>query len=319
MQSPSSFARMTMATPAVLLFLVACSAQLIAGIRGGDGGGGGNYLVRGSIVDEGDGDGRVDIDHIGGGSNEDGAPIHLDHRHGHHRDGGRGNDGNNNNNGVPSNSQRDDDDDDSFDFYVYSMSYQPEFCEANGEKFAGCKTPKDAWKGQLTIHGLWPNRNDGTWPSACSDEEFDLSLLADVSTDLAQNWPNVKAPVAASPGHEAFWAHEWSKHGTCSGLTQQDYFMTALDLLLPTPSVVKENYGSVAKRKDLEEGYLGSDMSVFVCKRGYLSEVRVCFEKTGDGSPGERVTCPPSLLKSDSCGGEIKIARFGNSASVAAE
>jgi len=291
MQSPV-YTRAAMATPAIILFAVTCLAHIIPGIRGG-----GNSndqeshdLVRGSIIDE----------------NEYNVPLGHRHNRGRqhqHQHGGSGKA----NNSPSSNSQGDDDG--SFDFYVYSMSYQPEFCQANNEKFAGCHNPKEAWEGQLTIHGLWPNRYDGSWPSDCSDESFDLSLLKDVADDLEQNWPNVKSP-AASSGHTSFWSHEWSKHGTCSGLTQQDYFMTALDLLLRTPSIVKENYGSVVSREDLEEGYLGSDMSVFVCKRGYLSEVRVCLEKMEDGSPGERVSCPETLLKADSCGNEIDIASF---------
>lgn len=280
-----------MAAPAILFFVVTC----IAGIRGGNNGG--NYLVRGSSADEGEGDSK-NSDNISTGDDE----LSLEYHHGHHKKSGRPQD----------NAEADS----SFDFYAYSMSYQPEFCKENNEKFVGCQNPNESWEGQLTIHGLWPNRDDGTWPSTCSNEKLDISLLQDLSADLAQRWPNVKAS-STSPGHEAFWAHEWSKHGTCSGLSQQDYFMTALDLLLKTPIIVKENYGSVVKREDLEKGYLGSDMSVFVCKHGYLSEVRVCFEKMADGAPGERVTCPQSILKEDSCGDEIKIASFDSSVTTA--
>jgi len=45
----------------------------------------------------------------------------------------------------------------SFDMYIYSMTYQPEFCRENSSNsFAGCKKPNEEWEGQLTIHGLWP-------------------------------------------------------------------------------------------------------------------------------------------------------------------
>ena len=203
--------------------------------------------------------------------------------------------------------------DDTFDMYVLSMSYQPEFCRENHEKWDGCHKFSLTWEGQLTIHGLWPQRSSGTWPSTCSNEQFDITLLEDLSDLLAQKWPNIKAP-SDSPHHDEFWAHEWSKHGTCSGLSQHKYFETALNLLMPTPSVVKKNYGKTIKRDDLEKGYLGS---VLVCTHGYLSEVRVCYEKVKEGGAvGERVLCPESMLKEDSCGDEIKIASFETLASI---
>jgi hypothetical protein len=40
-----------------------------------------------------------------------------------------------------------------FDFYVFSMSFQPEFCYAHKrENFDGCNHPNDEWRGALTIH-----------------------------------------------------------------------------------------------------------------------------------------------------------------------
>ena len=71
----------------------------------------------------------------------------------HHHHGGRYNNGGYDSNSNSNNKK----DDDSFDFYVYSMSYQPEFCRENHEKFVGCQHYKENWEGQLTIHGLWPN------------------------------------------------------------------------------------------------------------------------------------------------------------------
>lgn len=293
-----------MATPAALLFVVTCVAQIITAIRG-ESADGGPRLASPSVADA-----TSKRDGIGGGGA--GNRISLGRHHHKHKKYSRHYSRPKPRGGNSQQALAEDGNSGSFDFYVYSMSYQPEFCRENSEKFTGCHSPQERWKGQLTIHGLWPNRNDGTWPSTCSKERFDLSLLQHLSEDLAQNWPNIKALSAAAPGHTAFWEHEWTKHGTCSGLAQQDYFNTALDLLLPTPDIVKENYGSLVKRDQLEEGvYLGGDMSVFVCKSGgYLSEVRLCYEKMADGAPGDRVSCPDSTLREDSCGDEIRIAAF---------
>ena len=43
----------------------------------------------------------------------------------------------------------------SFDFYVLSMSYQPEFCHMKRKfSYAGCEKPQDFWRSSLTIHGM---------------------------------------------------------------------------------------------------------------------------------------------------------------------
>lgn len=97
-------------------------------------------------------------------------------------------------------------------------------------------------------------------------------------------------------------------------MTQHDYFQTALNLLLPTPSIVKDHYGSEVNRSELSEEAF-ADAVMLCSKDGHLSEARVCFQKTmGDGEGvgvGGRVSCPQTILNEDSCGdGVIKIASF---------
>lgn len=77
-----------------------------------------------------------------------------------------------------------------------------------------------------TIHGLWPQYTANTWPSNCnSSAPYDPSLINDLVGALRQSWPNCR-----DASDNRFLAHEWVKHGTCSGLGEHGYFSTALQI-----------------------------------------------------------------------------------------
>ncbi len=75
----------------------------------------------------------------------------------------------------------------------------------------------------FSIHGLWPQYSDGRpgWPQYCG-ATFDAKALAPILPQLHANWHSSRGP------DEAFWKHEWERHGSCSGMSEIDYFRTAL-------------------------------------------------------------------------------------------
>ena len=98
-----------------------------------------------------------DDDRDGGG---DRGIISTTHRHGGHRGGGHRRSSHPSHDDHRDEGRNSDDDDErvgDFDFYVYSMTHQPDFCRENGERYEGCREYMESWEGQLTIHGLWPN------------------------------------------------------------------------------------------------------------------------------------------------------------------
>lgn len=225
------------------------------------------------------------------------------HNHHHHSDGHK-----KHNDHIDKNNK--------FDFYVLSMSYQPEFCDSHQfDSFVGCEKPNDYWKSSLTIHGLWPQRSDGTWPSSCSNEAFSMDVVNEVGLDrFMQNWPNTKASPDDRRAYTGFWAHEWTKHGTCSGLTQKQYFTTAMDHFLATPSLVRERYGSTVTKSELTKAYDSNDPTTsvtLICSGKYLSEVRICLQKNEkDGTATERMKCTESVTKEGNCPDELTIPKF---------
>ncbi|GJN80464.1 ribonuclease T2-like [Purpureocillium lilacinum] len=73
--------------------------------------------------------------------------------------------------------------------------------------------PADSW----TIHGLWPDNCDGSYPKQC-DSSRAYTNISDILTangagatlDYMQKfWKDYKGD------DETFWEHEWGKHGTC--------------------------------------------------------------------------------------------------------
>eukprot|EP01102_Stenamoeba_stenopodia_P005556 TRINITY_DN16314_c0_g1_i1.p1 TRINITY_DN16314_c0_g1~~TRINITY_DN16314_c0_g1_i1.p1 ORF type:complete len:238 (-),score=42.87 TRINITY_DN16314_c0_g1_i1:181-894(-) len=64
----------------------------------------------------------------------------------------------------------------------------------------------------FTLHGLWPTNNDTTYPADCPGPSFSLSAIQNLVPQMEVDWPSLEG----SGGNEAFWSHEWEKHGTCA-------------------------------------------------------------------------------------------------------
>jgi ribonuclease T2 len=89
-----------------------------------------------------------------------------------------------------------------FDFYLFNLSWSPEFCATHGD------SPECGRNLGFVVHGLWPQNNDGDYPQHCSDAPGPTN---------PQSETNV-IPTAS------LVMHEWQTHGTCSGLGADAYF-----------------------------------------------------------------------------------------------
>jgi len=80
----------------------------------------------------------------------------------------------------------------------------------------------------MTLHGMWPSR-DGTsgtsaasYPCSCTQDPFTDAAIQSIMPDMEKYWPSLKG------ANDQFWTHEWSKHGTCTGQTELQYFEATL-------------------------------------------------------------------------------------------
>ena len=184
--------------------------------------------------------------------------------------------------------------------YVYAYSWTPGFC--NDQNYPGCTSPESYWPTNLTIHGMWPQYNTTGYPSSCSNEPFDTSVPELIGTsDMIQYWPNVKEEESSS-SYDSFWEHEWSKHGTCTGLSQYDYFNNAIKLTfsIPTPDILYNSIGQNVSANDLRTSFGGSEYVALQCSNQHLTGVYTCWNQD-HGIPTYQIKCPASVSNEDTC------------------
>jgi ribonuclease T2 len=166
-----------------------------------------------------------------------------------------------------------------FDFWVLVLSWSPSWCEAEGDSrgAAECARPFS-----FTVHGLWPQYTRG-YPADCV---------------TAQPGPSRRGEARALPLMPSLGLvrHEWRKHGTCSGLSGDDYFATVADLFarlrIPdayrAPTVPRMVDPAAVEADFIAANRLPADAIAVTCDGRRLREVRICFDRDLKGP----VACP---------------------------
>lgn len=160
-----------------------------------------------------------------------------------------------------------------FDYYVLSLSWTPSWCALEGDARAAPQC--DAGQGRgFTLHGLWPQRETG-WPSFCATPQrppsrAQTAAMADIMGTAGLAW------------------HQWRKHGTCTGLSAEDYFrlsrlayesVTRPDLLRRLDRAVRLP-AEVIEAAFLEANPDFADpMMTVTCRDGHVQEVRICLTR----------------------------------------
>lgn len=161
-----------------------------------------------------------------------------------------------------------------FDFYVLALSRSPGYCASEGSNADEnqCNSPR---RYEFVVHGLWPQFEKG-FPSDC-DSEFSAQLPNATINQMLDIMPSF-----------GLIKHEWRKHGRCSGLSAEDYFVAtriAFENITQPPSftglqqTMSVSPNSVEKLFQAENKAIPTDGIAVTCKRNYLRDVRICMTK----------------------------------------
>jgi ribonuclease T2 len=159
-----------------------------------------------------------------------------------------------------------------FAYYLLSLSWSPAFC-LSSPGAAECNGPR---RHGFIVHGLWPQYEQG-WPEHC---DVHLPVPDDVVLGIAD----------LMPARDLVY-HEWSAHGTCSGLAPAEFFALvrrayasiAIPRELSSPTqAIEQPPAAIAGAFRRANPRLPAQSIVVTCtgqSAPRLREVRICFDR----------------------------------------
>ena len=165
-----------------------------------------------------------------------------------------------------------------FDFYVLSLSWSPSYCASEGPR-ANKQQCNARRPFGFVVHGLWP-QNERGYPANCQ-----LDNIRSRGGYVPRQIISGLSDIMPSAG---LVAHQWRKHGSCSGLSQNDYFTTVRDAyeeVRVPPSLRNLTSGRRVDPLLVEKAFIAANPGMrpdgisISCARNYLQEVRICMTK----------------------------------------
>lgn len=160
-----------------------------------------------------------------------------------------------------------------FDYYVLALSWAPAFCAHE----AGRRTARECTAGReigFVVHGLWPQREGGRALEFCAPVP---PLAPEITSQMSAIMPD---PVLIQ--------HEWHAHGSCSGLTAEEYFANVRrasenirvpELYRSLHRALTTNPVEVERRFAIANRVRGTSAIRVQCREGELREIRICLTK----------------------------------------
>jgi ribonuclease T2 len=158
-----------------------------------------------------------------------------------------------------------------FDYYLLALSWAPNYCSGHPTDHSSeCKTGGHT---AFVLHGLWPQASSGAPPMSCST----ASPVAAATVDHMLNYMPSRGLIQ----------HEWQKHGTCSGLSAQEYFAKVeqafKEVHVPEqyPKLDHEQQISVSdlEKSFAEANHAPAEAFRVSCHAGDLVSLEVCVDK----------------------------------------
>jgi ribonuclease T2 len=158
-----------------------------------------------------------------------------------------------------------------FDYYLLSLSWAPNYCAGHpSDHSSECRIGGHQ---AFVLHGLWPQASSGPPPMSCSNG----SPVAAATVDHMLNFMPSRSLIQ----------HEWQKHGTCTGLSAQDYFAQAEQAFAHVQ--VPQAYRSLDHEQqfnvpDVEKSFADANHAPLEsfrvsCHAGELVSLEVCVDK----------------------------------------
>jgi ribonuclease T2 len=163
-----------------------------------------------------------------------------------------------------------------FDYYLLTLSWSPEYChghpsdqQCTGSKHYG-----------FVVHGLWPEYRSGGGPENCGNQPglANPSSMLDIMPSLH------------------LIQHEWTTHGTCSGLDANTYFGDIRKAF--TATKIPAQFTNTSNQLTLSPSQIESAFQqsnpglpqggvLVSCPSNYLQAVEICLDKSMN-----RMVCP---------------------------
>lgn len=155
-----------------------------------------------------------------------------------------------------------------FDYWILALSWSPQHCKA----YPGDEQCP-AHDG-FVIHGLWPQHVRG-YPEYCGSRRS--SVPDEIQTRMLEWMPSAK-----------LIRYQWRKHGTCSGMPVDRYFMNVerayRGVALPTAYRAPDDYLHTSI-DEIEQALIDLNPAMtpqgiaLQCRGSYLKEAWICLDK----------------------------------------